>query len=265
MTTGNCPEVSGKSGVQEVISQLVAIAAVAEAACYRYRHGRALPPAAKDMPASHATVAESRHQQISRFFLALSVRNGFNWSRNPGAVAPLPVEGTDSHQKESDCFNAPIQEDPALCHVLEDPDRLSPCIPSAPNATTASGQPPSYNKPDASRLTARIREQAGDILTQLQANLAIPRNNLKSTAHTREIEPREDHGEEATSFEERNLDYLDAVLENKPWCERFGIEEGGSLHHTMLFCEGLAVNLLFNDGSSSRMVWLHAVVLHPCL
>jgi hypothetical protein len=175
------------------------------------------------------------------------------------------MEGTDSHQKESDVLNTPTQEDPALCLVLEDPDHLSPCIPSAQNPTTASGQPPSPNNPDTSRLTACIREQAGDILTQLQANLAIPGKNLKSTAHTHEIEPEEDHGEDAISLEERNLDYLDALLGNKPWCERFGIEEGESLRHTMLFCEVLAVNVLFNDGSSSRMVCLHAVFLHPCL
>lgn len=58
--------------------------------------------------------------------------------------------------------------------------------------------------------------------------------------------------------EEEGLDFLTGVLANKKLCQELGVGQG-NVDRTMLACEGLAVNFLYDYGRSSNMVCLQSL------
>jgi hypothetical protein len=67
------------------------------------------------------------------------------------------------------------------------------------------------------------------------------------------------HGAEAQAYAERGsgCDYLEAVLADEKLRKGLAAGQESSMHRTMLACEGLAINFLYDHGRPASRVTLH--------
>jgi hypothetical protein len=232
--------------MQDTVGHLVSIAALATAAHMRYLQGHPSPAAGqpKDnvsdfLHPAHATLTrqavQSKICRVSQFF-----------SQCHSRVIPVASQA-DQPQRQPQA--------PQECQLLSDgspsppsrsfPEEVlrisSPPLPSAPQAISMHG----CYMPSA--VSACVRRQAACILDNL--NLS----SLASLLNTSPGMPGHKGGEAHAGPQGIPYDSA-AVLASSHLCERVGASHRSPVHPTMLACEGIAINSLFDHGTKMRRV-----------
>jgi hypothetical protein len=227
--------------MQDEVGQLASIAALATAAHMRYLQSHPSPAAGQPKDTAHALLHPARATSTWPAARGLILRVSQFFKKCHSSVVPV-VSQADQPRRPP--------QTPQACQLWSD-SSPSPPSPSSPDEMLRISSPPLPSTPQAASLygcympstvRACVRQQAACILGSL--NLS----SLASLLHTAPGMPGLRDG--GTHGEAKEITHhSDAVLASLHSCERVGAS-----NCTMLACEGIAINSLFDHGTQTHRV-----------
>jgi hypothetical protein len=227
--------------MQDEVGQLVSIAALATAAHMRYLQGHPSPAAGQPKDTAHALLHQAHTTSTRPAARGLILRVSQFFRQCHSSVVPV-VSQADQRRRPP--------QTPQACQLRSD-SSPSPPSPSSPDEMLRISFRPLPSAPQAaplygcytpSTVGACVRQQAACILDSL--NLS----SLASLLHTTPGIPGLRDGEANGGAEEIPY-HSDAVLASLHSCEQVGASSC-----TMLACEGIAINSLFDHGTQTHRV-----------
>jgi hypothetical protein len=173
-----------------------------------------------------------------------------------------------SHSTHSQMPSSPPHEGQRLLaeHLPSQNERLKQCLASLRVAFGAASLFP-HSPQEA--VSACVAQQASCILSHLSlASRALPVPKRPDTLERTVVERiKESSGEnqgQTHSMMKESLRNTPAALSNCHVTEEVGVSQPGSVHRTLLACEGIAINCLFSHGRLINRV-KHSHTFSSCL
>jgi hypothetical protein len=226
---------------EKCVSELVSTAALATAAYTRFLQGNTAPSAADQdgTGAQHATPCAVHSSSPRSKTPGLIHKISHACKRYHSSVTPVDLKARHSKRQSQ----SPHQCQCLLAGPRSAPDQvLKHCtelLHSAPQ------EAPLHTFNTSETVSDNVAQQEACILSQLSPPLhaSCPMSTLSTLRRRCKANSREIHATEGIGLSD-----CTTVLENSCPCEAEGVRQSGSLHRTMLACEGIAINTLFTHG-----------------